>query len=152
MSDVPRPSTKAASPPADHHAGRRYNTPVTNVASSRSGRLGEQDLTRFHLRQIHLQVHRARLGERLAGRVVEHPLVQWAFDLAVDDEAVGEARVLVGAGVVRGEDPPADVVEADRLAAKHDRQRAVLRYVGCRGYPFPLHRRTSQGAMIVLTS
>src|SRR5258708_34586345 len=71
----------------------------------------------------------AGLADRLAGRDVKLPLVQWAFDFLAVDEAVGEARLSVGAGVVRGEDFSADVVEAHGLRAEMDEQGAVFRRV-----------------------
>src|SRR6266568_5931710 len=69
-------------------------------------------------------------ADRLAGRDLKLPLVQRAFDLLALDEAVGEARLSVSAGVVRGEDIAGEVVQAHRLRAEIDEKRSVFWNIG----------------------
>src|SRR6266508_3265053 len=80
----------------------------------------EQYRAVFDFHGVGANVLGAGFANRLAGRDVKLPLVQRAFDFLAVDEAVGEARLSVGAGVVRREDFSADVVEAHGLRAEID--------------------------------
>src|SRR5689334_3441419 len=82
------------------------------------------------LHGIGAYVFRAGRADRLARRNMELALVQRAFDLFALDEAVGQARLAVRAGIVRGEDLPCDVVEAHGLGAERDEQGSVLGNIG----------------------
>src|SRR6266704_6592062 len=90
----------------------------------------EQYRAVFDFHGVGADVLGAGLADRLAGRDVKLPLVQRAFDLLALDEAVGEARLSVGAGVVRGENSSAEVVQAHRLRAEADEQRSVFGNIG----------------------
>src|SRR5256885_14707917 len=86
----------------------------------------EQHRAAFDLHGIRADVLGAGRADRLARRDMELPLVKRAFDLLAFDEAVGEARLAVSAGVVRGENLSANVVQAHRLRAEIDEQRPVF--------------------------
>src|SRR2546422_7953028 len=90
----------------------------------------EQHRAALDLDCIDADILGAGRAARFAGRDVNLPRVQWAFDFLAVDEAVGEARLSVGAGVVRREDFSADVVEAHGLRAEMDEQGPVFRHLG----------------------
>src|SRR6266705_5853638 len=98
----------------------------------------EENRTVFDFHGIGANVLGAGNADRLAGRDVKLPLVQRAFDLLALDEAVGEARLSVGAGVVRGENFSAEVVQAHRLRAEADEQRPVFGNIGGVGDFYPV--------------
>src|SRR6266568_7527964 len=85
----------------------------------------EQHPAVFHFHGVGANVLGAGGAHRLAGRDMKLPLVQRAFDLLALDETVGEARLPVGAGVVRGENLAAELVQAHWLRAEIDEQRPV---------------------------
>src|SRR5712671_1067272 len=97
----------------------------------------EQHRAVFDLYGVSANVLGARSADRLAGRDMELPLVQRAFDLFALDETVGEARLPVGAGVVRRENLAAEIVKAHRLCSEIDEQRSVLGYIGRVGDFYP---------------
>src|SRR5882762_6819011 len=103
----------------------------------------EQHRAVFDFHGVDANVLGAGSADRLAGRDVKLPLVQRAFDLFALDETVGEARLTVGAGVVRGENFSAAVVQAHRLRAEIDEQRPVFGDIGGNGdlYPVLAHVR-----------
>src|SRR5258706_12850407 len=103
----------------------------------------EQPRAVFDFHGVGANVLGAGRTDRLAGRDMKLPLVQRTFDLFALDETVGEARLPVSAGVVRGENPAAEVVQAHRLRAEIDEQRSVLGYIGGVGdfYPVLAHVR-----------
>src|SRR5438552_3077103 len=86
----------------------------------------EQHRSGFDLYDISTDVFSAGRADRLARRDMELPLVKRTFDLLAFDEAVGEARLPVSAGVVRGENLSANVVQAHRLRAEIDEQRPLF--------------------------
>src|SRR5258706_4463416 len=88
----------------------------------------EQHRAVFDLYGVSANVLGAWSADRLAARDVKLPLVQRAFDLFALDETVGEARLPVGAGVVRGENLAAEIVKAHRLFSAIDEQRSGLGY------------------------
>src|SRR5256885_15208771 len=77
-------------------------------------------------------------ADRLAGRNMELPLVKRAFDLLALDETVGEARLPVRGGVVRGENPSAEGIQAHRLPAEIDEQRSIFGDIGGVGALYPV--------------
>src|SRR3989442_8232076 len=89
----------------------------------------EQHRAVFDLHGVGANVRGAGSADRLAGRDMKFSLVQGAFDFLALDEAIGEARLPVSAGVVRGENLSAEVVQAQRLRAKIDEQRPVFRKI-----------------------
>src|SRR6266481_2721009 len=97
----------------------------------------EQDRAVFDFHGVGANILGAGSADRLAGRDMKLPLVQRAFDLFALDETVGEARLPVGAGVVRGENLAAEIVKAHRLCAEIDEQRSVLGYIGGVGDFYP---------------
>src|SRR6266576_6103066 len=86
----------------------------------------EQNRAVFDLHGVGADVFGAGSPDRLARRDMKFPLVKRAFDLLALDEAVGEARLPVSAGVVRGENLAAEVVQAHRLRAEIGEQRPVF--------------------------
>src|SRR5215471_5855462 len=94
-------------------------------AKSSTG-IAEQHGAVLDFHRIGFDVHRARRTHRLAGRNVEPPLMQRALDVLAIDEAVGEARLSVRAGVMRRVNRATHVVKADRLIAERRAQSAVL--------------------------
>src|SRR6266849_41297 len=90
----------------------------------------EQNRAVFDLYGVGANVLGAGSADRLARRDMKFPLVQRAFDLLALDEAVGEARLPVSAGVVRSEDLSGEVVQAYRLRAEIDEQRSVFGNIG----------------------
>src|ERR1700704_4009217 len=86
----------------------------------------EQHRAVFDFHGVGANVLGAGDADRLAGRDMKLPLVQGAFDLLALDEAVGEARLPVSAGVVRSENFSAEVVQAHRLGTEIDEQRSVF--------------------------
>src|SRR5437667_11644135 len=103
----------------------------------------EQYRAVFDLHGVGADVLGAGSADRLAGCDMKFPLVKRAFDLLAFDEAVGEARLPVSAGVVRGENLSTEVVQAHRLRAKIDEQRPVFGNIGGVGdfYPVLAHVR-----------
>src|SRR2546430_9919058 len=89
----------------------------------------EQDRAVLDLHGVGANVLAAGGADGLAGRDMELPLMKRAFDLLALDEAVGEARLPVSAGVVRGENFSAEVVQAHRLLAEIDEQRSAFRNI-----------------------
>src|SRR5437899_10293189 len=89
----------------------------------------EQYRAVFDLHGVGADVLGAGSADRLAGCDMKFPLVKRAFDLLAFDEAVGEARLPVSAGVVRGENLSTEVVQAHRLRAEIDEQRPVFRNI-----------------------
>src|SRR5262245_43284230 len=90
----------------------------------------EQHGAVLDLHRVGADVLGARRANGLARCDVELALVQRTFDVLSLDEAVGEARLPVSAGVVRREDPAAQVVQANRLLAEIHEQGSVLGDVG----------------------
>src|SRR5207253_3777326 len=89
----------------------------------------EQHRAVLDLHGVGANVLAAGGADRLAGRDMELPLMKRAFDLLALDETVGEARLPVSAGIVRGENFAGEVVQAHRLRAEIDEQRSVLRNI-----------------------
>src|SRR5712691_3605846 len=90
----------------------------------------EQHRAVFDFHGVGANVLGAGDADRLAGRDVKLHLVQRAFDLLALDEAVGEARLPVSAGVVRSENLSAEVVQAHWLYAEIDEERPVFGNIG----------------------
>src|SRR3989442_15927448 len=90
----------------------------------------EQHRAAFDLHGVGADVLGAGSADRLARGDMKFPLAKRAFDLLALDEAVGEARLPVSAGVMRGENPSAEVVQAHRLHAEIDQQGAVFGHIG----------------------
>src|SRR6266566_1042691 len=90
----------------------------------------EQHRAVFDPHGVGADVLGARSADRLAGRDMKFPLVQRAFDLLALDEAVGETRLPVSAGVVRGENLSAELVQAHWLGAEIDEERSVFWDIG----------------------
>src|SRR5690242_9589926 len=101
-----------------------------NATFSTTPLLLQEHRTVLYLHGISAYVLGAGRADRLARRYMELALVKRAFDLFAFDEAVGQARLAVRAGVVRSEDLPADVVEAHGLGAERDEQGSVLGNIG----------------------
>src|SRR5712671_465524 len=90
----------------------------------------EQYRSGFDFNGVGANILGAGSADRLAGRDMKLPLVKRAFDLLAFDETVGEARLPVRAGVVRGENLSAEVIQAHRLGAEIDEQRSVFGNIG----------------------
>src|ERR1700704_4517726 len=105
----------------------------------------EQQRAVFDFHGVGADVLGAGSADRLAGRDMELPLVQRAFDLFALDKTVGEARLPMSAGVMRGENLAAEVVQAPRLRAEIDEQRPVLGDVGGVGDFYPVLAHVREG-------
>src|SRR6266568_7906767 len=90
----------------------------------------EQHPAVFDFHGVGANVLGAGSADRLTGRDMKFPLVQRAFDLLALDEAVGETRLPVSAGVVRGENLSAELVQAHWLHAEIDEERPVFWNIG----------------------
>src|SRR6266849_5724550 len=84
----------------------------------------EQYRSGFDFNGVDANILGAGSADRLAGRDMKLSLVQRAFDVLAFDEAVGEARLSVRAGVVSSEDFSAEVVQAHRFRAEVGKQRS----------------------------
>src|SRR5438132_2748915 len=86
----------------------------------------EQHRAVLDLHGVGANVLAAGGADRLAGRDMELPLMKRAFDLLALDETVGEARLPVSAGIVRGENFAGEVV--DRKSTRLNSSHTVISY------------------------